>query len=132
MQAAIITGMVVTIEEELANIGYLAKSDKATPLVQPNPSYRNIVTLIEILQPPANITCTSYSPPPPGFPSSSQLYFSKMAPVLVNDLATFLKYFPANSLASCLPFPVFVFSRAVTVISTLNMVYYTVYGTKPG
>ena len=46
MQATMITGMVVTIEEELDSIGYLAKSDKATPLVQPNPSYRNIVISI--------------------------------------------------------------------------------------
>merc|ERR1719228_152259 len=95
-----ITGIEVTTVEELANVGYLAKSIKATPLVQPNPS------------------CTSYSPPPPGLPYSSQLYFSKMAPVLAKDLATFRKYFPASSLASCLPLSVFVFSRAVTVIST--------------
>ena len=38
--------------------GYLASRDRLTPLVQPNP------------------VCTEYSPPPPGWPSSSQLYFS--------------------------------------------------------
>ena len=38
--------------------GYLASKARLTPLVQPKP------------------VCTEYSPPPPGWPSSSQLYFS--------------------------------------------------------
>ena len=46
------------VEAPLDRSGYLSSRARLTPLVQPKP------------------VCTVYSPPPPGCPSSSQLYFS--------------------------------------------------------
>ena len=54
--------LVVVVVAALDISGNLASRARLTPLVHPKP------------------VCTWYSPPPPGWPSSSQLYFSQMAP----------------------------------------------------
>ena len=64
-EARILGLLVMVVVGEAAALdmsGNLASRERLTPLVQPKP------------------VCTWYSPPPPGWPSSSQLYFSQMAP----------------------------------------------------